>query len=106
MSAKPQAHGYTIFQVEKENAFYSSGTQIKGHEFRYSKILDWQGSADQLVLKMVRGKGFIDGRDGLTYKNVLALYTHVHAEGTPEWAGNFVQRCREAGAAGLSYSCS
>ena len=96
MSAKPQAHGYSIFQVEKENAFYSKGSEVKGHEFRYSKILDWQGSVDQLVLKMVRGQGFIDGRDGLIYKNVLALYTHVHADGTPQWAGNFVERCRMA----------
>jgi cobyrinic acid a,c-diamide synthase len=96
MSAKPQAHGYSIFHVEKENAFYSPGAEVKGHEFRYSKILDWQGSADQLVLKMVRGHGFINGRDGLTYKNVLALYTHVHADGTPEWADNFIQRCRTA----------
>jgi len=96
MSAKPQAHGYTIFQVEKENAYYGKGQEVKGHEFRYSKILDWQGSPDQLALKMVRGHGFIDGRDGLTYKNVLALYTHVHADGTPDWAGNFVQRCRSA----------
>ncbi len=100
MSAKPQAHGYTIFQVEKENVFYKAGTEVKGHEFRYSKILDWQGSADQLVLKMVRGHGFINGRDGLTYKNVLALYTHVHADGTPEWAGNFVERCRSAKGSG------
>ena len=96
MSAKPQAHGYTIFNVEKENAFYSKGAEVKGHEFRYSKILDWKGSQEQLVLKMVRGHGFIDGLDGLVYKNVLALYTHVHAGGTPEWAGNFVQRCRTA----------
>ena len=96
MSVKPQAHGYTIFHVEKENAFYSRGTEVKGHEFRYSKILDWQGASDQLVLKMVRGHGFIDGRDGLTYNNVLALYTHVHADGTPDWAGKFVQRCRTA----------
>jgi cobyrinic acid a,c-diamide synthase len=96
MSARPQAHGYTIFHVEKDNAFYSPGTEVKGHEFRYSKILEWQGSEDQLVLKMVRGQGFKNGRDGLTYKNVLALYTHVHADGTPEWAGNFVQRCRTA----------
>ncbi len=96
MSTKPQAHGYSIFQVEKENAFYSPGMEIKGHEFRYSKILDWQGSAEQLVLRMVRGQGFINGRDGLTYNNVLALYTHVHADGTPEWAGNFIQRCRIA----------
>jgi cobyrinic acid a,c-diamide synthase len=96
MSAKPQAHGYTIFRVDKKNAFYRAGAEIRGHEFRYSKILDWQGSAEQLVLKMVRGQGFKDGRDGLTYKNVLALYTHVHADGTPEWAGNFIQRCRTA----------
>jgi cobyrinic acid a,c-diamide synthase len=96
MSVKPQAHGYTIFHVEKENAYYSQGAEVKGHEFRYSKILDWQGSTDQLALKMVRGHGFIDGRDGLTYKNVLALYTHIHADGTPDWAGNFVQRCRTA----------
>ena len=94
MSAKPQAHGYSIFHVAKENAFYTQGEEIKGHEFRYSKILDWQGKADQLVLKMARGRGFIDGWDGLTYKNVLALYTHIHADGTPEWAVNFVQRCR------------
>jgi cobyrinic acid a,c-diamide synthase len=96
MSVKPQAHGYTIFHVEKQNAYYSQGAEVKGHEFRYSKILDWQGSADQLAFKMVRGHGFIDGRDGLTYKNVLALYTHIHADGTPDWAGNFVQRCRTA----------
>ena len=94
MSAKPQAHGYSIFHVAKENAFYNQGADIKGHEFRYSKILDWQGTADQLVLKMTRGRGFIDGWDGLTYKNVLALYTHIHADGTPEWAVNFVHRCR------------
>jgi cobyrinic acid a,c-diamide synthase len=26
--------------------------------------------------------------------NVLALYTHVHAEGTPQWAPGFIDRCR------------
>jgi cobyrinic acid a,c-diamide synthase len=96
MSAKPQAHGYTIFHVAKENPFYRPGAEIKGHEFRYSKILDWQGTADQLVLEMIRGQGFSNGRDGLTYNNVLALYTHIHAQGTPEWAENFVERCRTA----------
>ncbi len=100
MSAKPQAHGYTIFQVDKDNPFYRPGTEVKGHEFRYSKILDWQGRPEQLVLKMVRGRGFINGRDGLTYKNVLALYTHIHADGTPQWADNFVQRCRTVRGAG------
>jgi len=94
MSKKPQAHGYTIFHVDQENPFYRPGTEVKGHEFRYSKILDWQGKSEQLVLKMNRGHGFMHGRDGLTFNNVLALYTHIHADGTPEWASNFVRRCR------------
>ncbi len=94
MSKKPQAHGYTTFRVDKANAFYRVGERVKGHEFRYSKILEWRGSDEQLVLHMERGAGFINGRDGLVHNNVLALYTHVHAEGTPEWAGRFVQRCR------------
>jgi cobyrinic acid a,c-diamide synthase len=93
MSSKPQAHGYSIFTVDGENCFYPKGSEVKGHEFRYSKILEWHGSESDLSVKMERGKGFMNGRDGLTYKNVFALYTHVHAEGTPEWARNFVDCC-------------
>ncbi len=94
MSKKPQAHGYSTFRVDKENAFYSIGEEVKGHEFRYSKIIEWRGTDEQLAVKMERGTGFINGRDGLVYNNVLALYTHVHADGTPQWAGKFVQSCR------------
>lgn len=93
MEEKPQAHGYTIFEVEGENPFYEKGVTVKGHEFRYSKILEWSGSGDQLVFNMKRGYGFCDGRDGLTYNNVLALYSHVHAAGTPQWAEGFMRRC-------------
>ncbi len=96
MSKKPQAHGYTIFEVEGENPFYQVGTKVKGHEFRYSKVLSWPGEVEKLTIKMVRGTGFSGGRDGLTYKNVFALYTHIHAGGTTEWAGNFIKYCRTA----------
>jgi len=94
MAKKPQAHGYTTFRVKRQNAFYAVGEQIKGHEFRYSKVIEWRGHVDQLALTMERGTGFQDGCDGLIHNNVLALYTHVHAEGTPQWATNFVDRCR------------
>ncbi len=94
MSRKPQAHGYSVFKVDGANPFYSQGAEIKGHEFRYSTILEWQGRPEQLALKMTRGQGFMSGRDGLTMNNVLALYTHVHADGTPEWAEGFMNRCR------------
>ncbi len=94
MSVKPQAHGYTIFKVDKKNPFYDIGTTVKGHEFRYSIVLEWGGNEQDLVLMMKRGKGFADQRDGLCYKNVLALYTHVHSSGTPEWARGIARICR------------
>lgn len=95
MSSKPQAHGYSVFEVAGANPFYRQGTEVKGHEFRYSTILDWQGRPEELVLQMTRGQGFMSGRDGLTMNNVLALYTHVHAYGTPQWAEGFMARCRD-----------
>ena len=92
ISRKPQAHGYSIFIAEKNNPFYPVGTRVKGHEFRYSTILDWPGNPEDLVLKMERGTGFMAGRDGLVYNNVLALYTHIIAPGTPEWAQGFLDQ--------------
>ena len=86
MGKKPQAHGYSIFTADRDNPFYAPGTTIKGHEFRYSTVLQWEGRAEDLALRMERGTGFMDGRDGLMKNNVLALYTHVLAPGTPEWA--------------------
>ncbi len=95
MSTRPQAHGYTVFTADRDNPFYPPGTEVKGHEFRYSKIIDWEGHESNLVLKMSRGCGFCHGRDGLVLNNVLALYSHIHADGTPNWAESLVARCRE-----------
>ncbi|MFC1843303.1 cobyrinate a,c-diamide synthase [Thermodesulfobacteriota bacterium] len=92
---KPQAHGYTELMVSGRNPFYKVGERIKGHEFRYSEILSWDGDQMDLALEMERGVGFMDGLDGLVYKNVLALYTHIHALSTPQWAGSLVARALE-----------
>lgn len=102
LMGKPQAHGYTIFSVEGENPFYPKGMEVRGHEFRYSKVLRWQGTEADLVLAMRRGVGFCNGRDGLVHRNVLALYTHVHAAGTPQWAAALVAQARRYRQAGSS----
>ncbi len=95
MEKKPQAHGYTIIKSLAGNPVYPAGSEIKGHEFRYSRVVNWSGRDEDLVFKMERGVGFTNGRDGLVYKNCLALYTHIHALGTPEWAINFVNKIRD-----------
>ncbi len=83
---KPQGHGYTIVTVDGANPYYDVGTEIKGHEFHYSRVSNWTGAESDLVFHMKRGVGIHRNRDGILYKNVLATYTHVHALGTPDWA--------------------
>ena len=95
LKKRPQAHGYTVLKVEGQNPYYPEGTEIKGHEFRYSRVEEWGGETGRLALRMERGVGFVGGRDGLVFKNVLALYTHIHALGTTSWAPALVAKARE-----------
>lgn len=106
LGAKPQAHGYSTFTVEKANSFYPVGARIKGHEFRYSMVHQWDGVTEDLALSMERGAGFYGGRDGLVKNNVLALYTHVLASGTPQWAPGFIAAAREHATRRASAGCS
>ena len=89
---RPQGHGYTIFRVERENPYFEVGSEIKGHEFHYSRVSHWTGDKNDLIFLMQRGVGIAKDRDGILYKNVLATYTHLHAVGTPQWAPAFVRR--------------
>ncbi|MBW2612782.1 MAG: hydrogenobyrinic acid a,c-diamide synthase (glutamine-hydrolyzing) [Deltaproteobacteria bacterium] len=91
---KPQGHGYTIVKVTGQNPFYPVGMQIKGHEFHYSKAVEFKGDKNSLAFSMQRGVGLIDGKDGICHKNVLATYTHIHALGTSAWAGALVKKAQ------------
>ncbi len=130
LEKKPQAHGYTIIEVEKPNPYFSQNIILKGHEFHYSRVLEINtpltpltrgelnnpslllplskgrtggakgeagGFSEQtyMAFNVRRGKGIIEGKDGLCYKNVLATYTHLHALGAPEWSDGLVRCARE-----------
>lgn len=94
-SRRPQGHGYTIVKVVRENPYYDVGSEIKGHEFHYSSVIEWKGHPEDLAFEMVRGNGIHDGLDGLHCRNVLATYTHIHATGTPQWAPALVNLARD-----------
>jgi cobyrinic acid a,c-diamide synthase len=91
LSERPQGHGYTVSLVDRPNPFFDVGTEIKGHEFRYSTVMEWRGEDNDMVFATTRGTGFHNHRDGISYKNVLASYTHLHALGMPKWAAAFVR---------------
>jgi|SRR5271169_2484273 len=96
MKTKPQAHGYTIVEVERENPFYPIGTVLHGHEFHYSSVINIAGKEGvYLAFKMKRGRGIYDNKDGMCYKNVLATYTHVHALGSKEWVRGLIKKAKD-----------
>lgn len=92
---KPQGHGYTIITVARENPYYPVGTELKGHEFHYSRVLQWHGDDPSLAFSMKKGRGLVNRKDGMVYKNVLATYTHIHALGVPGWAEALVGAARK-----------
>lgn len=97
MRPRPEAHGYTIVEVDGENPFYPTGTILQGHEFHYSSVSEFRKSDDiSLAFNMKRGKGIAGLRDGICYKNVLATYTHIHALGAPEWVRGLIAKAKEA----------
>jgi len=95
LSKKPQGHGYVVAEVTRENPYFELGAEVRGHEFRYSQILEWDEKQDETAFTMQRGTGMKDRKDGICYKNVFACYTHIHALGIPSWAPNFVRRASE-----------
>ena len=88
---RPQGHGYTIVSIDRENPFFEVGTEIKGHEFHYSKAIEYRGAMDLMAFQVQRGAGLINGRDGICRKRVLATYMHIHSLGTPLWARSMVK---------------
>ena len=93
-SKRPQGHGYTVVSVERPNPYFAVGSQHRGHEFHYSRVLEWGEQEADLVFRMERGAGIWKGRDGACRNNVLATYTHLHALGAPSWAEAVVNMAR------------
>jgi cobyrinic acid a,c-diamide synthase len=90
LDPRPQGHGYTLLEADEPNPFFPVGTTLKGHEFRYSRVL--RCGPLRTAFRVARGYGFDGQREGLIYRNVLATFTHVHASGAPEWADALVRR--------------
>jgi len=95
LEKKPQAHGYTIIEVEKSNPYFSQKIILRGHEFHYSRVLEIKENGSYMAFNVRRGRGIAGRKDGMCYKNVLASYTHLHALGAGEWAEGLMRCARE-----------
>jgi len=91
---RPQGHGYVQVEVTHKNPFFSTGTTLRGHEFHNSRLINLNGD-HKTAYQMKRGAGLGNQRDGIVHQNILASYTHLHADGSPGWAPGFVDKARQ-----------
>ena len=96
MEKRPQGHGYTLLEVERENPFYAVGRVLKGHEFHYSRVLSLEEGRVHFAFRVKRGTGIKEKQDGLCYRNVLATYSHIHVLGCEEWADGLIRKAMES----------
>lgn len=89
----PQGHGYEVAVADRDNAFFPAGTRLVGHEFHYSRVVSG-GDRGLGVLRVERGQGIGEGRDGIARDRVFASYLHLHAGATPGWADGFLALAR------------
>ena len=91
LEKRPQGHGYTVLEVDRENPYYPVGQVLKGHEFHYSRPVVAKGESLISAFAVKRGYGVDGVRDGICRKNLLATYTHIHAAGNPKWADGIIR---------------
>ena len=90
MTKKLVALGYAKADVAGDNPLTGSGKTIRGHEFHYSRF-ECDSDA-RFAYRMVRGKGIIEGMDGLVEHNTLGAYLHVHFFSLS--LDRFIDRCK------------
>ncbi len=92
LQEKPVGHGYVEAEVDRDNPFFAKGTVLRGHEFHYSGPID---SSDLTgCMRLSRGVGTGNRRDGLVANRTLGAYVHLHADGAPGWAAGMVHNAR------------
>jgi cobyrinic acid a,c-diamide synthase len=88
-TGRPRGHGYETLVIDRANAFFPVGVELKGHEFHYSMVVSGS-DVGRTVGSVTRGTGTGKRRDGIVAGNVWASYLHVHASATPDWAVGFL----------------
>ncbi|RBP41554.1 cobyrinate a,c-diamide synthase [Garciella nitratireducens] len=88
MTKRLQHFGYV--EVETQN-----GLKIKAHEFHHSKIVENKYlSYCYQVRKKRKGKIIKEWKCGITKKNVLAAYPHIHFYSNIEFLKKFLKICK------------
>jgi cobyrinic acid a,c-diamide synthase len=93
MEDRPAGHGYALVEATGAVPWLPAGLRLRGHEFHHSHVADL-APGTTFGLRVLRGSGVAAGCDGIVAGNCVAGYTHLHADGAPDWAPRFVDFIR------------
>ncbi|HEY5999639.1 MAG TPA: cobyrinate a,c-diamide synthase [bacterium] len=96
MDERPAGHGYVLLEETGRSSWRQAGRRLRGHEFHHSHLVGLDPGA-VFAYRTLRGAGAARGFDGIVRGACVAGYTHLHADGAPFWAPEFVALVREKG---------
>ncbi|WP_420904978.1 cobyrinate a,c-diamide synthase [Candidatus Magnetaquiglobus chichijimensis] len=82
---RPVGYGYMQIEGTGDLPWPGAGVALPCHEFHHSRVTR-VGEGVGYAFGVTRGFGVDGRRDGLTFRNILACYAHLHAQGSPGWA--------------------
>lgn len=96
MTPRLQPFGYVTLTLREDCLLGPAGTRLRAHEFHYSRLTAPEPplTAPPAVFSAAKADGRAwDG--GLSKKNTLAMFPHLHFHSCPEAAARFIERCRQ-----------
>jgi cobyrinic acid a,c-diamide synthase len=93
MEPRLRALGYREIVTRKESPLGPKETEVRGHEFHYSRIPKIE-TMPEMVYTMKDRKAETKREEGFLRMNILGSYVHLHWGSNPEVARHFVERCK------------
>jgi cobyrinic acid a,c-diamide synthase len=94
MDERPAGHGYVLLEETGRSAWPHAGRRLRGHEFHHSHLVGLEAGTT-FAYRTLRCAGAARGFDGIVRGACVASYAHLHADGAPFWASDFVALVRE-----------
>lgn len=76
MTKTIQALGYVKGSYSGQHGLWGGMVSLLGHEFHYSHVACDPDA--RFAIRLTRGKGIQEGKDGLTEQNTIGTYTHAY----------------------------
>jgi cobyrinic acid a,c-diamide synthase len=92
MQPRRAALGYVTWRATENTLFGAAGTQVRGHEFHYSRL---EPLGPLHAAALLERDGEEPKSDGFVLGGLLAGYAHLHLASSPEALAALVAACRQ-----------